>query len=211
MADEKNKDPKGMVPWEQTEEAMDLGDSHPEDDIWMDDEEGNVEDGGEPPGDSRITGEEGAGAQPGGEASGEAPEGVSEEGVPGQPQEGQEPQMQPQEGQEPQEGQMKPQEGQMQSQDQGQPQEPQEGQVQPQEGEEELSVDDPAQAQQLLQNLDRMDRAHLEQVTRLIWGDDYQPEDWMTDDYLREDVKGSLMDIIEGQGGGAESGEEEEE
>ncbi len=179
MADKINRDE--MVPWEQTQEAMDLGDSHPEDDIWVD-ADGNPsqgtgsEAGSEAgSGDSRITDEGQAGSPaevPEGEYQGDQEE---PETAPGGPQETQEG--------------------------------AQEGEGAP--GEEMLSVDDPAQAQQLLQNVDKMDRPHLMQVAKLIWGDDYEPEEWATDDYLREDVRGSLMDIIEGQGGTAGSEEEE--
>lgn len=187
----KTEVPEGMVPWEQTEEAMALGDSHPEDDIWVSDEEEADS------GDSRTTeGNDGeASPAPGGEYQ----EGQEEpETAPGGVETGQE-QQQSQTSQEEQ-----PQEA------QGELQQPQEAQGEPQDGlGEGLSVDDPEQAQQLLQNVDRMDRSHLMQVAKLIWGDDYEPEDWATDDYLREDVRGSLMDIIDGQGEISE-GEEEE-
>jgi hypothetical protein len=61
-------------------------------------------------------------------------------------------------------------------------------------------VDDPAQVQKLLQNVDKMDREHITQVAKIIWGDDYKYEDWMTDDYVREDLRGSLEDVLESHG-----------
>jgi len=52
-------------------------------------------------------------------------------------------------------------------------------------------------AQQLLENLDSLNRDQLLQVAKSIWGEDYDYEPWMDDDYIREDVRGSLMDLTD--------------
>jgi hypothetical protein len=214
--------PKGMIDWDQSTEAMDLGDSHPEDrtvfdnhgDVIHDPEMASQEDGGEEsealpekelPGDSRTT-----------EASTEEPAMGTESPnpQPTQPSMG----MAAQEGQEePQEAQGEPQGGQETTQGAQEEEQTQEGQEPSQEGSEEqgalLSVDDPAQAQQLLQNVDKMDRPHMLRVAKLIWGDDYEFEDWMTDNYVRADLRGSLEDVLESheEGVAPVEGKEDEE
>jgi len=214
---------EGMIDWDQSTEAMDLGDSHPEDKVVFDydgnvihdpEMEGQVDGGDEEPeaspeeelpGDSRTTGEPTKEPAMGTESPNPQPTqplmGIAAQG-------GQE---------EPQEAQGEPQGGQETTQGAQEEEQTQEGQEPSQEGSEEqgdlLSVDDPAQAQQLLQNADKMDRPHMLQVAKLIWGDDYEFEDWMTDDYVRADLKGSLEDVLESheEGVAPVEGEDEEE
>jgi len=52
--------------------------------------------------------------------------------------------------------------------------------------------------QMLLQHLNEFDKDQLVQISRTIWGKNFKYDlDWMDEDYIRNDVRGSLMDIIE--------------
>lgn len=51
--------------------------------------------------------------------------------------------------------------------------------------------------QMLLEHINELDKDQLVQIAKRIWGDDYEYEEWMDDDYIRNDVQGSLMDIME--------------
>lgn len=53
-------------------------------------------------------------------------------------------------------------------------------------------------ARQLLDAVPQMSPEQLVQVSKVIWGDDYEYGDYADEDYIREDVIGSLMDVIEG-------------
>jgi hypothetical protein len=52
----------------------------------------------------------------------------------------------------------------------------------------------------LLQHLNEFSKDQLIQISKKIWGDDYNYQDWMDDDYIRNDIAGSLMDLLEGDG-----------
>lgn len=53
-------------------------------------------------------------------------------------------------------------------------------------------------ARHLLSQVTHMTPEQLVQVAKVIWGQDYEYGEWADEDYIRADVTGSLMDIIEG-------------
>jgi len=73
-------------------------------------------------------------------------------------------------------------------------------------------LEDPEEAQRILKMVPQMDRQMLEHVAKKIWGLDFAfDEEWADDTYVRADVEGALMDIIEAGGHQAEEMSDEEE
>ncbi len=64
----------------------------------------------------------------------------------------------------------------------------------------ESNEEEPPGPKMLLQHLNEFSKDQLIQISKKIWGDDYNYQDWMDDDYIRNDIAGSLMDLLEGDG-----------
>lgn len=88
-------------------------------------------------------------------------------------------------------------------------QEQQEQPQDPQVSEESQNPQD--QNQQLLAQIPSMGEDQLRQVAKVIWGDDFEYEEWADEHYIREDVLGSVQDMMEEEGGEEEAEQVQEE
>jgi hypothetical protein len=55
------------------------------------------------------------------------------------------------------------------------------------------------QKQELLTSIQHMSLPQLRQMAKHIWGDDFEYDSWATEEYIRNDVLGSVEDILEAE------------
>lgn len=88
-----------------------------------------------------------------------------------------------------------------------------------QDQEQAVSEEDPhqvvAEGKKLLNAIPQLNENQLRKVAKRIWGDDYEYGDWADEDYIRSDVTGSIMDMVESalmklHGGAGEDSDETE-